>query len=343
MKKVIKKIVFAIIVISLIAFIGLIVKKGKFAKLEGYMYSFAGEIAGIATEGDATSTDATSTDATSTDATSSNATSTNATCSDATSSDVVVPQKENIKINNEPKQIVEEQKAEKIEEVEEKEVVEETLEYNNSEINDEIIKKLIASDEAKDIIITTSSKPNIVKELFEAIQGKSRKLIIKYEENEIIFNGKNIVEPKEIDTSITYNVVSKDLDLKEVTDNGIVINFANNGELPGIAKVRIKLTEEIKNALDLNTIYIYYYDENKKELTKLSDMAQVNEDYIEFKINHNSKYLLVNNELEEKVDEVEDDTVTFLESHKMYVIIIGISVLTIIFVTLIVIVDKKTK
>ena len=63
-----------------------------------------------------------------------------------------------------------------------------------------------------------------------------------------------------------------------------------------------------------------------------------------------TKYLLVNELIEEKEytitiadnDEVQNE-VSFLESHKMYVLIIGGSVLVIIIVSVILIVDKKTK
>ena len=62
-----------------------------------------------------------------------------------------------------------------------------------------------------------------------------------------------------------------------------------------------------------------------------------------------SKYLLVNKLIEEKEYSVTTTTgdvkekVSFLESHKMYVIIIGVSILAIIVVVIILIVDKKVK
>ena len=100
MKNIIKKIVFALIIVSLVLAIGIVIKTGKFAKLEGYMYSFAAEIINSATESNATSSNvqecATSSNATSSNvqecATSSNATSSNvqecATSSNATSSNI---------------------------------------------------------------------------------------------------------------------------------------------------------------------------------------------------------------------------------------------------------------
>ena len=86
MKNIIKKIVFALIIVSLVLAIGIVIKTGKFAKLEGYMYSFAAEIINSATESNATSSNVQEC------ATSSNATSSNvqecATSSNATSSNI---------------------------------------------------------------------------------------------------------------------------------------------------------------------------------------------------------------------------------------------------------------
>ena len=185
-----------------------------------------------------------------------------------------------------------------------------------------------------------------------AIKEKNIKLTVNTGENQIIFDGNNIEITKDINAEISYNLVNKDSLLKEIVQEGVVINFANNGELPGRALIRIKATEELKQALDMDTILVYYYNEETKELTQMTDDAIYNEDgYIEFSINHNSKYLLVNKLIEEKEysvtttsgDVKEKDKVSFLESHKMYVIIIGVSILAIIVVVVILIVDKKLK
>lgn len=58
MKKMIKIIVFAVIIILLVFATGAVIKTGKFQKLEGYMYSFATEITNSATDCNATSSNA---------------------------------------------------------------------------------------------------------------------------------------------------------------------------------------------------------------------------------------------------------------------------------------------
>ena len=135
-----------------------------------------------------------------------------------------------------------------------------------------------------------------------------------------------------------------------VKSNGIVVSFEPNGELPGVAKVRIKSTDTLKKNIDGNKVYAYYYDEQNKNFILMSEDVKLSEDeYYEFAIEHNSKYILVN----EKVDETllagyiaptqnnQKETVSFLESHKAYIMIIGMCIFAIVLISVIVIVDKR--
>ena len=362
MKKMIKRLVFAIVIVALVCVTGIVIKTGKFKKLEGYMYSFAVEITNSATDCNATSSNAqecaTSSNATSSDATSSNAqecaTSSNvqecATSTDATSSNVQTT--ETIKVTNTQnnKESSTPQIKKEIEEVKKEAVTDFT--YNNSEITQDILDKISNSTETQSITINLDENVNISKNIFEAIKGKDIKLTINIGENQIIFNGNNITTSKDINAEISYNLSSKDTLLKEIVQDGVVINFANNGELPGMAIVRIKVTEDLKQALDMDNILVYYYNEETKELTQMTDNATYSEDgFIEFLISHNSKYVLVNKLIEEKEYSVTTtsgdtdvkDKVSFLESHKMYIIIIGFSIIAVVIVTIILIIDKKAK
>lgn len=364
MKKMIKRIVFAVIIVSLVLATGVVIKTGKFEKLEGYMYSFAAEITNSATDSNATDCNATSSNAqdcaTSSNATSSNATSSNAqgcatssnatdcnaTSSNATSSNAQTT--ETIKVTN-TQTNTKPSTPTTTEPEEEEEEIETDLTYNNSEITEDILEKISNSTETQSITINLDKNVNISEDIFTAIKGKDIKLTINVGENQIIFNGNNITTPKDINAEISYNLASEDTLLKEIVQEGVVINFANNGQLPGKATIRIKVTDEMKKALNMETILVYHYDEETKELTQMTTNATYKEDgFIEFSINHNSKYLFVNELIEEKEytvttnenAEVKNE-VSFLESHKMYIMIIGVSVLAIVIVAIILIVDKK--
>ena len=360
MKKMIKRIVFAVIIVLLVFATGVVIKTGKFEKLEGYMYSFAAEIINSATDCNATSSNATSSNAqdcatssnatssnakecaTSSNATSSNATDCNATSSNATSSNAQTT--ETIKVTNTKPSTPTTTEPEEVEEE-----VQTDLTYNNSEITQDILTNISNSTETQSITINLDNNVNISEDIFEAIKGKEIKLNINVGENQIIFKGNDITTPKDINAEISYNLASKDTLLKEIVEEGVVINFANNGQLPGTATIRIKVTDEMRQSLNMETILVYHYDEETKELTQMTANATYKEDgFIEFSINHNSKYLLVNELIEEKEytvttgenTEVKNE-VSFLESHKMYIMIIGVSVLAIVIVAIILIVDKK--
>ena len=363
MKKMIKRIVFAVIIVSLVLATGVVIKTGKFAKLEGYMYSFAAEITNSATDSNATSSNAqdcaTSSNATSSNAqdcatssnaqqcaTSSNATDCNATSSNATSSNAQTTETikvTNTQTNTQPSTPT----TTEPEEVEEE--VQTDLTYNNSEITQDILTNISNSTETQSITINLDNNVNISEDIFETIKGKEIKLTINVGENQIIFNGNDITTPKDINAEISYNLASKDTLLKEIVEEGVVINFANNGQLPGTATIRIKVTDEMKKALNMETILVYHYDDETKELTQMTSNATYKEEgFIEFSIDHNSKYLFVNELIEEKEytvttgenTEIKNE-VSFLESHKMYIMIIGVSVLAIVIVAIILIVDKK--
>ena len=343
----IKMIVFLIIVLLIARVAMIIFGNGKVSTIEGYLYSFASSATEAdATSSDATSSDATSSDATSCDATSSDATSCNATSSDATSSNVqnseAIKQQQHLQ---QIQQVVEEK------EEEEKTTLKETVTYRNDELTSKLIAEITESENIKTIIINADDSPKISSDIFKAIQNTYKQLVITYKDNEFVFNGRNIKNPKDIDASISVNSIQTDIDIsKIVKSNGIVVSFEPNGELPGVAKIRIKSTDTLKKNIDGNKVYAYYYDEQNKNFILMSEDVKLSKDeYYEFAIEHNSKYILVN----EKVDETllagyiaptqnnQKETVSFLESHKAYIMIIGMCILAIVLISVIVIVDKR--
>ena len=342
----IKMIVFLIIVLLIARVAMIIFGNGKVNAIEGYLYSFASSATEAdATSSDATSSDATISDATSCDATSSDATSCNATSSDATSSNVqnseAIKQQQHLQ---QIQQVVEEKE-------EEKTTLKEKVTYRNDELTSKLIAEITESENIKTIIINADDSPKISSDIFKAIQNTDKQLVITYKDNEFVFNGRNIKNPKDIDASISVNSIQTDIDIsKIVKSNGIVVSFEPNGELPGVAKIRIKSTDTLKKNIDGNKVYAYYYDEQNKNFILMSEDVKLSEDeYYEFAIEHNSKYILVN----EKVDETllagyiaptqnnQKETVSFLESHKAYIMIIGMCILAIVLISVIVIVDKR--
>ena len=102
-------------------------------------------------------------------------------------------------------------------------------------------------------LTAASTDDSIIKsEVFEAIKDTNKTIYIESNGIQWVFNGKNIKSPKDIDTRITLSKIDTDV-LKEKIGNfvnkGIVVNFKDNGELPGVALVKIKTDYALRDYL----------------------------------------------------------------------------------------------
>lgn len=187
------------------------------------------------------------------------------------------------------------------------------LYLDNDKITSDIIAKLTNIN--SNIVITIdANKDSIIKsDIFNAIKGSNKTILIKYDDNEWIFNGTNITNIKNIDVSCILNKIDSSSDdfLMSTMNKGLVLNFPSNGELPGKVLIRIKATESILKYLGESPAYVYYYDENGKKLDKVAIQITLTEDgYYEFYINHNSTYILTT---EKPSDEYISDDNSILE------------------------------
>ena len=215
--------------------------------------------------------------------------------------------------------------------------------YNNEDITEERIKEIKNGEDKAEITINATGNNIISKELFNSIKGTNKKLIIKYQDNEIIFNGKDIKEAKDIDVSIKVTCISDDETFKEIANNGYIINFANNGELPGKATIKLKATNEMIEFFGTKKAYLYFYDEINKKYTALSNTLTIKDSYFEFTLDHNSKYLLTDTKLDNKKVEVDENIVNFQNTNKTNLIIIILSIVLIIAVLAFILVTNKKK
>ena len=102
------------------------------------------------------------------------------------------------------------------------------LYLDNDKITDEIIDKLANMPNNVKIELNANSNSIVKKELFEAIKGANKTLIINYQNIEWIFNGLNITTPKQIDTLVSIQKIKDNVAINELTNEGVVIDFANN-------------------------------------------------------------------------------------------------------------------
>ena len=234
----------------------------------------------------------------------------------------------------------------------EKPAEEKIYNYNNEDINAKLISELYDAPDNSAITINAHNSPIINKDVFGAIKGTNKQLVINYNENQFIFNGKDINDTtKSIDASVSVDRTNNDDDIKELVKDSIVVYFGDNGRLPGKAKVRVKITDELNGLLSGNKAYLYCYNEDSKNFTYIeTDVNKTTDGYYEFEVNHNSKYVLVNNRLsssllakESSTGSTISDVTRFLKDNTVYLILIVVAVLIIILVTVFLLIQKKNK
>lgn len=314
-----------------------IFSSGKIDNLEGYMYD------ALLSLSSATCSNATSCNATSANATSSNAKQNSNNNKPNNTTVEKNNQKEETKV--EPKEEVKEEK--KVEEKKEEKKETRNVSYDNENITTEILNQIKTTDEITNVTINAKNNSVIKKEVFSAIKGLDKDLVINTNNDiQITMNGKDVKEVKDIDVKVNYTKLSTDVDLKEYADEAIILNFKPNGVLPATAKIKIKITDEMKKTLnDKNSVYVYYYNETSKKLEEIATNIKIQDDSFEFTIKHNSKYIISSTKIEKTNNTVSENNkdVSFLESKKMYILIIGVTLFVIILVLIIVIVDRKKK
>lgn len=224
--------------------------------------------------------------------------------------------------------------------------------------NDDLIEKI---NEAKDdavIMIDSYSSDIVKKEVFDSIKGTNK--TVYFEKNGIqwVFNGQDITNATKdininLNTSILYDEKLDNSDKKYVS-----LEFADNGLLPGKAKVRIKAayTYRYENGIDILQLYYHYGDSYYKVI---DNIKITNDGFYEFDITHNSVYVLTNEDMpkdvvsEENIDNVlnydnnaSDNTTNSDNNSKnnIYVIIVIIvGFVVIIAVTCLLVYKKKKK
>lgn len=220
-----------------------------------------------------------------------------------------------------------------------------TFIYNNEDINSDVLTRLYNTPSGSEITINADSNTLINEELFNAIKGKNKKLVINYKDNQIVFNGREIDDSKTIDISMTVNSVSSNENISKLVSNGVVVNFPDNGNLPGKALIRVKATDEVDKILN-NNVFVYVYNESTNDFCVVDTSVKKSSDgYYEFTITHNSDYLIVNEKLDSKlvVSQSSDNVVNFQKGNGTLLMLIAVGVAVIIAAVILIVVLKKKK
>ena len=85
----------------------------------------------------------------------------------------------------------------------------------------------------------------------------------------------------------------------KVSQSKLIVTFDHHGALPQKATVRINVNNKFE---DGQKLYLYYYNEESKQIEYIDDGLKVEEGYVEFTIEHCSDYFLTASIVQEAVN-----------------------------------------
>ena len=178
-------------------------------------------------------------------------------------------------------------------------------------------EKIETLKEGETITIDTTSTNELSKSAFDKIKGKNNNIIVVNDGIQWVFNGLDIKNPtKKINTKISVYKINKKgyEDFKKLFDHNndaIVINFADNGLLPGKALIKIKADYTLKDYIGIKNLYVYHVISSEDGLEAIAEEVYLGDDgYYSFYITHNSKYIISKNSAKES--KIVKDSITEL-------------------------------
>ena len=167
--------------------------------------------------------------------------------------------------------------------------------FETSPSNPSLISKLEDMEEGSAALIYIGSTFVAKSDIFSAIQGKDKTVLFYSDDYQWVFNGKDIIEPKDINLTIKLDFIyGEDYG---VNQNIIKLDFADNGILPGKANIRIK-SDYISSIYNLTEkIYLYFDNISADTLDLVNNgnpqyVIDDTDHWCYFDITHNSSFLL---------------------------------------------------
>lgn len=178
--------------------------------------------------------------------------------------------------------------------------IKDTSVYDNDDVNSDIINQ-IKSSENKIIQLIIGEKKKVDLEVFRAIKGTDKTLIIKYGQVEYEFNGKDIVNLVDFNVDVLFYKSEVDEQINKMLKNGLVVDLTNNRTIPSEFIIRIDNSKFKEYESDVDEVSVQSVTDNKSDLY-LSSLKLNNNKY-EFNVKKPVKYVMV------KIDKTENVTV----------------------------------
>lgn len=175
-----------------------------------------------------------------------------------------------------------------------------------TEISTDDINKLNEVIGDKNIkVVEVNIKPEapvVEKSLFDAIKGTDKVVIFnnKAADGSVAsswsFDGKAITnDVQHIDLTIKFESPKQE-EIKQAAaiENIFVVSFNHHGDLPGTAKISVKIVSKWLQGKDKNNITLYYFNADTKRLEIIAENLKVDDKgYVKFSLDHCSDYVLL--------------------------------------------------
>jgi len=191
--------------------------------------------------------------------------------------------------------------------------------YYNDDVNSDVINQ-ITSSENKIIQLIINEKKKVDLEVFRAIKGTDKTLIIKYGQVEYEFNGKNIINLVDFNVDVLFYKSEVDEQINKMLKNGLVVDLTNNRTIPSEFIIRIDNSKLKEYEFDVDEVSVQSVTDNKSDLYLAS--LKLNNNKYEFNVKKPVKYVMV------KIDKTENVAVEDTGASKSITkIIVAIAIL----------------
>ncbi len=184
--------------------------------------------------------------------------------------------------------------------------------------NSNIIEQINSVPEDGLIVADFTAQPEISADIFTAIAGTNKTIVFTSGGISWEFNGTDIdaSAAKSINLSTTITKVNQQ-DAKTAgaienligkDNNALVIQFADNGKLPGKTKMHIKSDYAIQQYLGTTGLEVFYWDQANNTMVPVASNVSVDKyDDILFDTDHNSYYIIKGRETTKEDKHIPED------------------------------------
>ena len=151
-------------------------------------------------------------------------------------------------------------------------------------------------------------------DVFEAIKGTNKTIVLESAGIQWIFNGQSITDKNIKGINLNTTIEEKYSSDSEASEElpweqkAIILSFEDNGPLPGPAKIRVKMDYAFQSYVGTENLYVYYYDNTNEKFELVGEKLTITDDeYLEFTITHNSDFVITSGPIKTQEEENPDN------------------------------------